>query len=522
MTHSDVKARFPQIVMLLSLLAFGGLVWLFFTFTIDDAYITFRYATHLASDGVLTFNLGEPPVEGVTTFLWTVILAAGVVVGVPPVILSKILGIIANLGTVLVMFLWSRELLGWGGRRQEMYLASATAVWSYLLCPWTALHAVSGMETALFTALVTLFAYQIRVVCHEPSHNRLAMLAGVALLMGLTRPEGNLVAAASLSLWVAAVEPPIRKKALGYLMALYVLPGAIYFCIRYTVYGLCFPLPFYVKLGEDGWFNGWRYVGGHVLWTIIHWGPLPFLGLPELKLKRLAPLAGPGALLFFYLIPEPIMGYARRFLFPMVPTVCVLAGCGAVVLVRWLRKRFRRPVTGTRGIWVVLWGLIALGWGLVLPKQVDLFVERLARGLEASHVSLGKALRHCGNVSGATDGLLLAIGDAGAVPYFSGWRTLDTFGLNNPRIALSGHRDPDYILAHKPDVLVLLSRNEREFTPILPWEGALHQVAVDRGYEYLGYKPFTEGYYLWVLVPSGSHLRPCLQQAVEPPRENPD
>src|SRR4051794_37248022 len=43
-------------------------------FTIDDAYISFRYAENLASGHGLVYNLGER-VEGYTNFLWVVLLA---------------------------------------------------------------------------------------------------------------------------------------------------------------------------------------------------------------------------------------------------------------------------------------------------------------------------------------------------------------------------------------------------------------------------------------------------------------
>src|SRR4051812_8768436 len=43
------------------------------SFTIDDAYISFRYARNFAHGDGLVYNLGER-VEGYTNFLWTVIL----------------------------------------------------------------------------------------------------------------------------------------------------------------------------------------------------------------------------------------------------------------------------------------------------------------------------------------------------------------------------------------------------------------------------------------------------------------
>ncbi len=53
-----------------------------FNFVTDDAFISFVYARNLARHGQLVFNLGER-VEGYTNFLWTVLLAGFLKVGLP-------------------------------------------------------------------------------------------------------------------------------------------------------------------------------------------------------------------------------------------------------------------------------------------------------------------------------------------------------------------------------------------------------------------------------------------------------
>src|SRR5579863_3651258 len=59
-------------------------------FTIDDAYISFRYAKNLARGMGLVYNAGEH-IEGYTNFFWTVLLACGVKLGLDPVVLAKVL-----------------------------------------------------------------------------------------------------------------------------------------------------------------------------------------------------------------------------------------------------------------------------------------------------------------------------------------------------------------------------------------------------------------------------------------------
>src|SRR3954452_10819010 len=81
---------------------------LLFDFVSDDAYISFRYARNLAEHGQLVFNLGER-VEGFTNFLWTVLLAAGIKLGVSPVVSSRFFGVAFAVGTLALlvrMSLW--------------------------------------------------------------------------------------------------------------------------------------------------------------------------------------------------------------------------------------------------------------------------------------------------------------------------------------------------------------------------------------------------------------------------------
>src|SRR5439155_5699218 len=67
--------------------------------------------------------------------------------------------------------------------------------------------------------------------------------------------------------------------------------------------------------------------------------------------------------------------------------------------------------------------------------------ERRAYGqaLESTYVRLGRVLAEHRLESGRTP--VLAIGDAGAIPYYSGWHVIDTFSLNDPAIAIEGRHE---------------------------------------------------------------------------------
>ena len=62
-------------VTLIALVPFGWLAYQF-NWVVDDAFISFRYARHLAEGHGLCFNVGENPrVEGYSNFLWILVLA---------------------------------------------------------------------------------------------------------------------------------------------------------------------------------------------------------------------------------------------------------------------------------------------------------------------------------------------------------------------------------------------------------------------------------------------------------------
>ena len=75
----------------------GWNMWIVRKFTVDDAYISFRYARNLADGLGLVYNAGER-IEGYTNFLWTVLLAGGIELGIDPHVTSKVLGGAAGLG----------------------------------------------------------------------------------------------------------------------------------------------------------------------------------------------------------------------------------------------------------------------------------------------------------------------------------------------------------------------------------------------------------------------------------------
>jgi arabinofuranosyltransferase len=170
----------------------------------------------------------------------------------------------------------------------------------------------------------------------------------------------------------------------------------------------------------------------------------------------------------YFLFPAHVMGAYYRFLWPIYPAIVVLAALGVCGLCAQSR--------GSGVAVTVAFALALCGW-----QWVEFQVERAdqpeyAAGLAGAHVRLGKVLGAL--VPQATR--TLTVSDAGAVPYYSRWRTVDTFGLNDRRLALTYKEgdarsyDVGYVMAQRPDVMVLISEDEGLFLPILAQEQSAH------------------------------------------------
>lgn len=136
----------------------------FARWTVDDAYITYRYARRLAEGRGMTFNDGEK-VQGFSSPLHMLIIAGGAAAGFDPVVWGKIVGGAAAAAAVIGI-IWAVE-------------ASASSLWLGLwagACLATnttfAMYSVLGLEDSLYVALllwgVASLVADLRVVPDAP------------------------------------------------------------------------------------------------------------------------------------------------------------------------------------------------------------------------------------------------------------------------------------------------------------------------------------------------------------------
>jgi arabinofuranosyltransferase len=412
---------------------------------IDDAFISFRYARHLASGHGLVFNPNESPVEGYSSLAWVLVLAAGARLGIGLPALSQGLGLLLGLATLIVLS--RRSLLAAAG-------LAACLPWLY--------HTLNGLETCLMAFLVTV------LTCVEPDspRRRAAGYAAAALLV-LTRPEGLLC----VLIWAAAVHLADRRRHLHEiclaLTAAAVFAAQIAFRLAYhgdwianSARAKMLPLGFTLGPG------------------LLDLGQFLLLGGAGGLLLLLAISGGIRARLLFLALFAPALAVSGGDSFPLwrfyVPLAPVLFLAAAEGLERLLAARPRpaRTVSLARGLAAVaVLAALLFPWSRFLPE-----IQR-----ESSWVrhweSLGRQLAAI-----LPPETTIALCPVGALPYRSGFRTIDMLGLNDRQIArvepdrsyyYPGHQRHDgaAVLARRPD-LILLANGPVAAGPAapFPWE----------------------------------------------------
>jgi len=157
--------------------------WPFMEFTVDDAYITLRYADNLVNGLGFVYNPGER-VLGTTTPLFTLILAAIGLMLKNPLPAGKIMTVLCD---ALVAGIVLQMTFRWTGKRWIGYWAGILYALNPVSIKWAAL----GMETGLYTFLICLSLREYMEERFRTSY----VLAGLALL---TRIDGVLVFAVLL------------------------------------------------------------------------------------------------------------------------------------------------------------------------------------------------------------------------------------------------------------------------------------------------------------------------------------
>ena len=443
--------------------------WVYRFETIDDAYITYRYAENIVAGHGFVYNPGER-VEGTSTFLFTLMLAGGRWLGFDIELSSRWISVAAFASLVWLVYGYVRAT---SDARISRILAFASAL---VVASSTALafYAALGMELTVFITLLTAGLFACLRNMEDARMGRHFMLA--LALAAATRTEGMAVALLTLGWctlhWALGwhtlrQSDPITlrnleqrvKWALLWLAAVLV-PLYVF---RWWYFGALIPNSVLAKSGTFGEFcqqplliaaaKVWRgsamamlrdFADGRLgLIAVV----LP-LGWLSSRYRRQTTLFAAVCLLMTGVVlwnDGDWMPHSR-LLAPTIPLLAVALAASVSTLGHLLRHARSQH-----------WLQVSVAIGLFAYSLDHFWYERTlsrARSATTEYMCyLGKALALT-----RSPAELLATDMAGRVPYFSQLRTLDVFGLNDAHIARFGRpllhmgkTDFAYVYPKRPD-----------------------------------------------------------------------
>ena len=422
----------------------------------EDAAMLLRYSRQLAAGYGIVWNIGERPVDGATDFLFMVLVGGLGKLGLGLEAAARALGLFAHAATVLLVFLGARRLHG-----APAFWALVPAV--FLLFGPGLRHLAACYGTPLFAlmALVTWLAatHLTRVDAGREEQPALVFaLAGLA--MGLARPEGVFFAGFMLLAVLVARNGAGSKAIVSRFLLVFLTLGLAYFLWRWHYFGYPLPNPFYKKGAGVLYWHSLRQSFRN-LWGLA----MPFLWLLPLGLlvrsaRRSAAFVAVPVLLFaalFVLISDET-NYVMRFRYPVLPVLLV----GLVPVTQALVARFGATAAAAAGS---RRRLLSSSVAVILAVSLALAQHRAYRHVAPRRMGLhdvGLLLRGY-----ARRGFSLVTSEAGLLPFYSEWRAVDAWGLNDSHIAHAGGVDEAYLDRYRPEIITF----HAYFSPGVPDHG---------------------------------------------------
>lgn len=451
----------------------------------EDAYIVFRYAENILQGMGFRFSSGDAPCEGFSSFLWTNGLALLGGLGIPVPELSQLLGIYFTVLSAAVTYLVGRRL-----ELRRPWLAPLLLATSAHAAYWSTF----GLEAPLFVFLLVLSFYA--ALKFSPSWRFVAAVSVPLALMLITRPEGVAAGAAVIFAGWLHARQPLRSPATRWFLTvfgIFLLLFAAFSLYRLAVFDSFYSSPAMVKL-----FGRHRTVldrsgqGVRYLFAFFLSNPFVALSIPVMFLMlfvgrarahRLTPLLAMILAAVAIVILEggdATHFFHWRLLLPLLPFVYL----GLAVCVDIAHDRLGPRWSMALALWT------AVLFSFYLPRlyssrHYDTYTMDRFRTVTASLLfgdasdrrTLKFKLENRTTPLARQEGLepfighwmkknvpagsLLATGQAGQIPYYSGLSIIDLVGLVSceishcsswqQRVRVTRGRNPDLFLLSDTD-----------------------------------------------------------------------
>ncbi len=445
----DALVRKYQGLVLIALLVLSlALAW-FHHFIQDDAFISFIYSRSLVEGNGLTW-FGNY-VEGYTNFLWVLWIALGMELKIDPIVWSYLGGFLSY--AAVIYCAWKLSFLIFNN-----YLPAILTIILLALNYTFSAYATGGLETMLQTALIcapAYFLYKI-MIKNEPQISFCIYLSLLFAAATMTRMDTALPCA---MIGLFALYEIYRRRLSGRfylaLCAPFIIIVGGWLAWKLNYYGHILPNSYYAKIGLRVSFNKNGLV---FLYRFFSWyGLWPFFGL--------------GIIILFFKKEKSVPG---RRLIPLLVVVAVW--CLYIIIIGGDFMEFRFMVPITPFLFILLAYIIYYLIGKLLIKSwlaasliaiAILSAASIYHSLNFKYITKDKSLDSIPALSSfygkygpfgwgrignrlkedlAGTDAILAMDAVGAIPFYSGLKTIDMWGLNDPYIARYGQIAPKLYL----------------------------------------------------------------------------
>lgn len=427
-------------ILFFSFLAFISF-YVFSRFTVDDAFITFRYGKNLIDFGIWNYNPSDiDMVQAYTNPIYAVLSIIPNLFHWDVILFFKIVSLL-----LLVLFsIW--------------FIKKTKKSWLMLLIfisiPSTVIHLFGGLETFLYVFLISVLLVSlyeekfwtsiiVTVLLFFTRGESWPLVALVPFYFLCKTPYFNFYNIKNdTSNYLKSIKFNFPK----FLIALVVLTLTLtlFFYYHYSQFGSALPNTYYVKSGgEFSLFN--------FLFFSLLISPL-FLAIPVSRLNFILVVGAYFlAILFVYSKSNLSMNYSSRFGFHIFAPVYFFM----VYLREDIVKYWSQTFIKERAYYILLFFVTCTFFVLSSRDSIGLatYYERAL----ISHAKLGKILdstSHKYNIKS------FSFGDAGMVAYHSKLNALDNIGLGNSHVARYGV-DNNYLNNFNPDILMFYSDSNK-------------------------------------------------------------
>ena len=435
----------------------------------EDSAMLLRYIENISNGHGIRWNKDQPPVDGGTDFLY--IVTSGFISnplkacsasstntntidkGYNPT-LSIVLRT-ANITFCLLFVGILFSILAKPPKRfslKKIYLpASIVFVFLFGSGFW---YTRAHFPTIFFCIFVFL-AYYVVYLISEPSENldnthqakslksTTIYFAVFCLLMGLARPEGVFLAIFMLiGIYISAGKKIGWAFTKSFLLIFGIL-GSAYFAWRWWYFGHPLPNPFYKKNSGGLHFTSLRIS----ISNVIKFGA-PFIiiflislkkGLSKQKVGMLIPI-----ILFtiIWVLISNEMNYMGRFQYPIFVMLGLLAIYCANDVTSILKNK-----------------IFLIAFSLIFAAEGAMYLDNLCQNKSkeffynphpAGRYDLANTLSDFKH-----KGYTIAVTEAGLLPFYSKWKAIDCWGLNDSWIAKHKQVTPEYLDRFKPEIIMV-------------------------------------------------------------------